>query len=74
MDCPKCGGKMKRDVPFGKFLGDVVGVAGRAVGTGAVSDGDVSESSVAGKTASSIKDYWTNNKYYKCIDCGHTLY
>ena len=74
MKCPECGGQMKRDVPLGKFLGDVAGVIGRAAGSGVVSGGDVSESSVAGKTASSIKDYWTNDKYYKCTECGHTLY
>lgn len=74
MKCPECGGSMKRDVPLGKFLGDVAGVVVRAGGSGVVSGGDVSENSVAGKTASSIKDYWTNEKYYKCKECGHCLY
>ena len=74
MECPECGGKMKRDVPLGKFLGDVAGVVGRAAGAGLISGGDVSERSVTGKTASSIKDYWTNDNYYKCKKCGHTLY
>lgn len=72
--CPECGGKMKRDVPLGKFLGDVAGVVTRAGTSGALGGGDVSEKSVAGKTASSIKDYWTNDKYFKCKDCGKTLY
>ena len=65
---------MKRDVPAGKFFKDALGVVGRAAGSGLIGGGDVSETSVAGKTASSIKDYWTNDKYYKCKQCGHTLY
>ena len=74
MQCPKCGGDMKRDVPMSKFLGDVAGVVGRAAGSGLLGGGDVSERSVAGKTASSIGDYWTNDKYYKCKECGYCLY
>ena len=30
MICPKCNEEMVRDVPLSKFLGDVVGVIGRA--------------------------------------------
>lgn len=65
---------MKRDVPFGKFVGDVFKVVGSAASGGLIGGGDVSERSVAGKTASSIHDYWTNDTYFKCPNCGHRLY
>ena len=62
--------KYETDVPLKDFYGDIVGVVGRASGTGAISGGDVSETSVAGKTATGVKDYWINNKDYKFKKCG----
>ncbi len=74
MICPKCYEEMVIDVPISKYLGDVVSVVGRAFLSGAFHHGNVSETSVAKKTTSSIKDYWTNDTYFKYKSCGYKLY
>jgi hypothetical protein len=73
MKCKHCGSaNVKRDVPAGKFAKDCVGVIAKVFTFGIL--GGSPERTATGHTVRAVVDYWTNDDYYICNDCGKRGY